>query len=385
MSAAIGEFLDSSPESRAAYDNLRLLLQSMENDFADLSKVPSIPALLDKLEPVGAMIEKIGAEATISAVTKAAAIRQTLTEKQTIQDYLMMTSLIAAGILLALSAFQNHTLRRAHREVKQTADNFAYLARHDPLTGLPNRTAFSDADQTIATGGRQMAVLVIDLDGFKLINDTWGHVFGDKLLIAAAHRLEKVIVTRPGNLVARLGGDEFAALLSLDTAEEAEAIADRVLEALKRPFEIDGSTVTIGATAGLALAGPGGWNALGLMADADLAQSDAKAKSKGTIRSYNPTLREGVERRLTLENDLRGAIAREEITPHYQIQVDLEMGPWSASKHWRAGIIRNWGWSRRPNSFPSPKPRDRSSVSASTCSIAPAGTRCGFPPMSRSR
>ena len=171
-----------------------------------------------------------------------------------------------------------------------------------------------------------MAVLAIDLDGFKLINDTWGHTFGDKMLIAAARRLEEVIVSSPGSLVARLGGDEFAALLSLRHEADAEAIANRVLEALKRPFEIDGSSVTISATAGLALAGAGAWNARGLMADADLAQSDAKARSKGSVQLYNATLREAVERRLILENDLRGAIAREEITPHYQVQTDLKTG-----------------------------------------------------------
>lgn len=320
------EFLDSAPASRQAYDDLVLLLQSMETEFSDLTKVSSIPALLDAWEPVGSMIEQIGAEATISAVTKAAAIRQTLTEKQTIQDYLVVTALISAAILLLLLAIQNRSLQRAHREVKQTADDFAYLAHHDPLTGLPNRTAFPEADQAAASDGRRMAVLAIDLDGFKLINDTWGHTFGDKMLIAAARRLEAVIVSSPGSLVARLGGDEFAALLSLRHEADAEAIANRVLEALKRPFEIDGSSVTISATAGLALAGAGAWNARGLMADADLAQSDAKARSKGSVQLYNATLREAVERRLILENDLRGAIAREEITPHYQVQTDLKTG-----------------------------------------------------------
>ena len=320
------EFLDSSPTSRQAYDELHALLLSVEDEFSDLSQVPSMSALLDTWQPVGPLVDKIGAEATISAVTKAAAIRKTLTERQTIQDYLMVTSLVAAGILLILSTLQNRTLRQAHREVKQTADNFAYLARHDPLTGLPNRSAFSDADRPIEFDKSPIAVLVIDLDGFKLVNDTWGHVFGDKLLVAAAQRLNAAVVTKPGNVVARLGGDEFVAMLRLDDESEAEAAAGRVLDELRRPFEIDGSTVTIGATGGLALAGPQGWDAMTLIADADLAQSDAKARRKGTVGLYNPTLRDGVERRLTLENALRGAIERGEITPHYQVQVNLQTG-----------------------------------------------------------
>ena len=140
------------------------------------------------------MIEKIGAEATISAVTKAAAIRQTLTEKQTIQDYLIVTALISAGILFCCGPAEP-VIAAGPPGGKKTADNFAYLAHHDPLDRLPNRTAFSEDDQAAARDGRQMAVLAIDLDGFKLINDTWGHTFGDKLLVAAARRLEEVIVT----------------------------------------------------------------------------------------------------------------------------------------------------------------------------------------------
>jgi diguanylate cyclase (GGDEF)-like protein len=320
------EFLASSPESRQAYEELQLLLQSVETELTDLENAPSVPALLDTLEPVGALIEKIGAEATVSAVTKAAAIRQTLIEKQTIQHYLLITALVSAGIMLIVSAFQNRNLRRAHREVGLAADKFAYLAHHDPLTGLPNRTAFPDADQPAKDDGHHTAVVVVDLDGFKLINDTWGHMFGDKLLVAAARRLEEVIPVGSGNVVARLGGDEFAALLSLPDGSEAEAIAERMLKVLKRPFEIEGSSVTISATAGVATTASAIQNPRGLLADADLAQSEAKARQKGSVAIYDQSLREMVERRLRLENDLRGAIQKGEITPHYQIQVDIETG-----------------------------------------------------------
>jgi diguanylate cyclase (GGDEF)-like protein len=320
------EFLASSPESRKAYDELLLLLESIEADMTDLENAGSITALLDTLEPVGTIIETIGAEATNSAVNKAAAIRQTLTDQQTIQHYLLVTALISAGIMLIVSAFQNRTLRRAHREVGLAADKFAYLAHHDPLTGLPNRTAFPDADQPAAGEGYHTAVIVIDLDGFKLINDTWGHIFGDKLLIAAARRLEEVISTESGNVVARLGGDEFAALVRLRDEAEAEAVANRALDALRQPFEIDGSSVTISATAGVATTASVTQNARGLLADADLAQSEAKARRKGSVAVYDQSLREMVERRLTLENNMRGAIERNEITPHYQIQIDIGSG-----------------------------------------------------------
>lgn len=320
------EFLESSPESRQAYEELQRLLVSIEPAMTDLQQAPSISTVLDTLEPVGAMIEKIGAEATISAVTKAAAIRQTLTEKQAIQHYLVVAALLSAGIMLIVSAFQNRNLRRAHAEVRRAADTFAYLAHHDPLTGLPNRTAFPDADQPATRDERLTAVVVIDLDGFKLINDTWGHMFGDKLLIAAARRLEDVVSTGSGHVVARLGGDEFAALLHVRDQSKAETMAQRMLEALKRPFDIEGSSVTISATAGIATTANAIQNARELLADADLAQSEAKAHRKGSVAIYDEALRETVERRLKLENDLRCAVGRDEITPHYQIQVDIGTG-----------------------------------------------------------
>ncbi len=321
-----GEFLASNPESRRAYDELMNLLESVDAEMSNLDSTDTASRLLDTLAPVGAMIEKIGAEATDSAVNKAAAIRQTLTEKQATQHYLVITALVAAGVMLIVSTFQNRTLRRAHRQVGRAADKFAYLAHHDPLTGLANRTAFPDTHQSTSTGASHTAVIVFDLDGFKLINDTWGHMFGDKLLVAAAKRLEEIISTEPDNVVARLGGDEFAALLHLSDKAAAQTIADRALEALKRPFEIDGSSVTIGATAGIAISTRQNPNVRGLLEDADLAQSEAKARKKGSVSVYDQSLREMVERRLTLENDLRDAIGKGEITPHYQIQVDLAAG-----------------------------------------------------------
>ncbi|WP_072866506.1 putative bifunctional diguanylate cyclase/phosphodiesterase [Devosia limi] len=322
------DFLQASPPSQQAYDELQALLTSVEAEFTDLTKVDDMPALLERLSPVSSIIDRIGAEASISAVAKAAAIRDTLTERQTIQDYLVTTLLIAAGVLLVLTALQNRNLRAAHKAVQQASERYAYSARHDPLTGLPNRTAFSHPDHSLFRdmANRRAAVVVIDLDGFKVVNDTWGHIFGDKLLTAAAHRLRDLVGVRPGNVVARLGGDEFVALLNVSDEAEAVAFANKIIEALKRPFEIDGSVTTIGATAGVALAVDDNWDTLSLMADADLAQSHTKSRNKGTVGLYDPGLRERVERRLTLENQLRTAIEKKEIFPHYQVQVDLQTG-----------------------------------------------------------
>lgn len=320
------EFLDSSPTSRETFDRLRLLVESFETEFSDLSKVESLPEVLEAWRPVGPAIDEIGAEATTSAVSKAAEIRETLTERQAVQNYLVMTLLGSGLLLLVLLLLQNRSLRRAHADARQAADNFAYVARHDPLTGLPNRNAFATYHEAEVQTGRLLAAVALDLDGFKLVNDTWGHVFGDKLLVQVAQRLEAAVRHKPGALVARLGGDEFVVLTHPRQAREAQAFAEKVLAEVTRPYDIDGSKVTIGATAGLALADRNRWDAMTLMADADLAQNEAKSNSKGSVGLYNAKLRQGVERRMRLENALRDAIGRGEIVPNYQVQVDLHTG-----------------------------------------------------------
>lgn len=323
------DFLENSPTSLAAYDAVLTLLNSVEGDFNDLTQVKDMPALLDQMAPLSTTFDKIGAEASKSAVSKAAAIRDTLTARQTVQDYLVTTLLASAALLLVLTAVQNRTLRAAHKSLQQVSERYAYSARHDPLTGLPNRTAFSDPALTKVPvpEHRRLGAVVIDLDGFKVINDTWGHVFGDKLLMAAAHRLRNLVVAaHPGNIAARLGGDEFCAVVNVSDEQEAERLANRIVSTLKRPFNIDGSVVSVGATAGLAVATSSSPDTLELISDADLAQSNAKSRNKGTVGLYNEALRGQVERRLTLENHMRSAIENNEIVPHYQIQVDLQTG-----------------------------------------------------------
>ncbi|MBW4653507.1 MAG: bifunctional diguanylate cyclase/phosphodiesterase [Kaiparowitsia implicata GSE-PSE-MK54-09C] len=317
------EFLDSSPANRETFDRLRLLVESFETEFSDLSQVASLSDLLEAWRPVGPAIDQLGAEATTSAVSKAAEIRETLTGRQEVQNYLVVTLLGAGLLLLVLLLLQNRSLWRAHADTRRVADDFAYVASHDPLTGLPNRNALTAYNKTDRPIGHLLAVVALDLDGFKQVNDTWSHLFGDKLLVQVAQRLRALIRDQPGGLVARLGGDEFVIMTQSQNLLDAQAFAENVLVEVSQPYEIDGGKITIGATAGLALADDQRWDAMTLMADADLAQNDAKLSSKGSVRLYNATLRQGVERRLRLENALRDAIGRGEIVPNYQVQVDL--------------------------------------------------------------
>ena len=186
----------------------------------------------------------------------------------------------------------------------------------DPLTGLANRARFT---ATLAASGGGASVVLLDLDGFKTVNDTLGHPAGDRVLVEVARRLR--VVCRDDDLVARLGGDEFVVLLARPhrapgAEASAEALSRRLVEVLAEPFEVGGHVVALGASVGLAHAEElAGGEAAGdaLLRDADVAMYAAKAAGKGRARVFEPELREGVVERADLAQDLRLALARDEL------------------------------------------------------------------------
>jgi diguanylate cyclase (GGDEF)-like protein/PAS domain S-box-containing protein len=198
------------------------------------------------------------------------------------------------------------------------------LAFHDPLTLLANRTLFADrvheAMHHLAEG-MTPAVLFIDLDNFKTVNDSMGHGAGDQLLRGFAHRL--VQSTRVGDTVARLGGDEFSVLIAHAPAPEAAmAVARQVLEACKQPFEIEGQQVRIGASVGVALADRTA-NVERLLRNADAAMYAAKSRGKGHAELFAPQMLLAARRRMRVENELAVAIDKQQLRAHYQPIVDL--------------------------------------------------------------
>ena len=199
----------------------------------------------------------------------------------------------------------------------------------DPLTGLGNRRLLSDrvehALQRRVRRGSRVALLLLDLDHFKLVNDTLGHAKGDALLIAVSERLQCVL--RTGDTVARLGGDEFAVLLEdLSSDEEADATALRIQEALDRPFRLDDrEEVFVRASIGVALA-TDGQDVDALIADADAAMYGAKNAGRGRVERFSSEMRASVAERMDLEADLRFALERGELDLVYQPVVDLENG-----------------------------------------------------------
>jgi diguanylate cyclase (GGDEF)-like protein/PAS domain S-box-containing protein len=214
-------------------------------------------------------------------------------------------------------------------ERKEAAERIAHLAFHDALTGLPNRNVFtarlSDDVGKAEAGGEPLAVLCVDLDGFKAVNDLYGHPAGDALLVAAAQRLRATV--REHELVARLGGDEFAIVQSGGAQPDlAGTLAQRIIAALAEPFALGTVTVRISASVGVAVFPADAAHPAGLIKNADMALYRAKAEARGGVRFYEAAMDEALRRRRQLDTDLRQAITNGELHVHYQPLADLGSG-----------------------------------------------------------
>jgi diguanylate cyclase (GGDEF)-like protein len=203
----------------------------------------------------------------------------------------------------------------------------AFLAHHDSLTRLPNRVLLHDRVQQAllqVDRGKGFAVLCLDLDRFKVVNDTLGHPVGDGLLRQVAERLQAC--AREGDTVARLGGDEFAiVLLNVDTPSEINALAMRVIEVVGLAYEVDGHLINIGTSIGMALAPLDGSSSHELLRNADTALYGAKANGRGTCCFFEADMNATLRSRRALELGLRQAILQEEFQLHYQPLVDAHL------------------------------------------------------------
>ncbi|MDB5876266.1 MAG: hypothetical protein JWQ07_5708 [Ramlibacter sp.] len=200
-------------------------------------------------------------------------------------------------------------------------------ALRDELTGLANRPLLSDRiEQALArsarTGNSPVAVIFADLDQFKLINDSWGHTAGDRLLVQVARRLTDA--ARDADTVARFGGDEFVIVCEGTDQPSAHAVAQRLQQALADPFDLDGRRAYVQASMGIAVSPP--HSAPDLLRFADAAMYAAKSGGRGRVQVFDVTLAEDAADRLTLGNDLRDALARDELALHFQPVVELATG-----------------------------------------------------------
>jgi diguanylate cyclase (GGDEF)-like protein/PAS domain S-box-containing protein len=223
-------------------------------------------------------------------------------------------------------------------ERKASETRLRHAANHDALTGLPNRAALQVAiERAIARGrkaGRRVALVLVDLDHFKDINDTLGHDAGDHLLRAAGDRLKSAVGDL--GLVARLGGDEFAVLVE-ETPCGPEPLATSLLDELRKGFSHAGKWLSISASIGIATFPDQASRSIELLKHADLALYSAKNGGRSRVQTYAPRMRQALEQRISLANEVKQALARAEIVPFYQPKIDLltgEVGGFEALARW---------------------------------------------------
>jgi diguanylate cyclase (GGDEF)-like protein/PAS domain S-box-containing protein len=215
-------------------------------------------------------------------------------------------------------------------ERKKNEQRIAYMAQHDALTGLPNRSLCQErlqmAIEQASRSGQKVAVLFVDLDRFKNINDSLGHHVGDGLLRSIASRLLNAV--RQGDTVARLGGDEFVVILNgiADVEEIGKIVDQRLISLIRKPHHVDGAELHISCSVGVAVYPDDGSDIDRLMRHADVAMYQAKNSGRDNLQFFTPELNERVLRRLQLENDLRHAVERDELVLYYQPRIDAGSG-----------------------------------------------------------
>jgi len=242
----------------------------------------------------------------------------------TARNYYIGASLASVLIAICGSALFIAWLRQTRTQAR-----LAYQAHYDSLTELPNRTLFYDRlGQTLSQARRRdwkVAVLFVDVDRFKLVNDTLGHNIGDLLLQGVAMRLAQRV--RAGDTVARLGGDEFAVILAdVGSAPDAGQVARDIIDGIAAPFQLDAQEVIVTASVGIATFPNDGRDGVTLMKNADAAMFRAKEAGRNTCHFYTAAMNERAMEKLLLENDLRHALARNEFRLHYQPKASLKSG-----------------------------------------------------------
>ena len=229
------------------------------------------------------------------------------------------------ALALANLVYWRASAQTRDREQAAVAD-LAYHATHDPLTGLLNRRAFSEHAQSMLDARRDttVAALFVDVDDFKVVNDSLGHDAGDELLTAVTQRLSSVI--RKGDLLGRFGGDEFVLCLAESSDDAVSQTAGRLSAAVAAPFVLAGVERLVTVSIGLAIAEPDEWSVDSLLRDADLAMYEAKAAGKAQHHWFDLSMRRKAIDRLELESDLREAVTHGQIEAHFQPQVRVSDG-----------------------------------------------------------
>lgn len=318
---SFGEYVLEDPERSRLLQRLRDDVPRLEAAIGALETSDGVARALKILEDMRLPVEEIAAQSFAFAYRAFEESNSILSDVQNTQ-HVMLFGLLGCGfVLIALFVFQNRLLQRAYAHERKVAEEQAHLANHDALTGLAKREAFRSHLKMLA--GRPIAILAIDLDGFKPVNDVFGHLAGDAVLVSVAQRLMDAIGSNPGDLASRFGGDEFFVVLADADLATARSVADAILKDLRRPHVYDGHLLTVNASIGIAVHGAADES---IVRNADLALNRAKTSGKNCILAYEAEMGEEIEQLRRLESDLEGAAARGEFVPYYQPQIDMATG-----------------------------------------------------------
>jgi diguanylate cyclase (GGDEF)-like protein len=329
-SGAFARFVDSSPERRSGFNAVLAGVQKLDNLMSPTETRLDLDEVLASLLSLERQIIDLAAQSFNVEIEKMNDAASQLGILQKIQAILIALLIVCCFLFYIITSAQNREIAASNVAQRRIAEENAYLAAHDALTGLPNRsTFFSRLDRALrsAKPGHTACVIAIDLDGFKPVNDVLGHKAGDHLLIAISGRLRVVMSDVAGGLVARMGGDEFLLLVEgIRDADMAEAFAEGVLHALRQPNAIDGHKVSVDASLGLAVLEDFTTSGVDLANQADVALQHAKCGGKGRVVAFAPSMLDGLMRRRRLEADIADADIATQFAPHYQPIVNLATG-----------------------------------------------------------
>lgn len=226
-------------------------------------------------------------------------------------------------LAVAIETLREAVVEREHlRKMRESARELEHLAHHDALTGLPNRACLqknlTEVLEKVETNGIAVNVMLLDLDRFKPVNDTYGHAVGDQVLITACKRVTMLL--GPDDIFARLGGDEFALIqiVALDAKKEARRLATRILETISRPFQINELNLTIGVSIGIANAPNHGNTSNEILSNADIALYMSKGKGRGCFHLYETGMTMSASQRSAMELEIMEALGKNQFTLHYQ-------------------------------------------------------------------
>jgi diguanylate cyclase (GGDEF)-like protein len=327
---AFSALLRNMPDRLEALEAAGIVIRALAPQVQKVAEPGAARRLLTALEEVEPELDRLSRQVFTAASDDIQAHQAKLRTLQTVQMVLIMGLLATGCLFVVLLLRQNFLLKRANAAERATAAENAFLASHDALTRLPNRTTIHSSLTSMlaaATPEASVAVLMIDLDGFKPINDILGHKAGDALLTSVASCLSQAVAVVKGGMAGRLGGDEFVVVAPLMDDEAAlQRLVGGIGSALGQPHAVDGHQVSVTATIGYVLAGDSALPAAEMLNRADLALTRAKMTRKGQACGFEAAMDDELAARRQIESDLAEADIGAEIEPFYQPIVDLASG-----------------------------------------------------------